>query len=209
MMNDMIKNNRDKGAGEAIPSAQKKEGGQGRRLYTFLVYSENIAGILNQITAVFTRRQMNIESLNVSASSVKDVHKYTITTWSDDEDDIIKINKQIEKKIDVIKSDYYTDDELFIHEVGLFKISTEVLLQVPEVSRSIRKHNARMMEVNPTYSTVLLAGLTEDITDLFHQLKNFGCLLQYTRSGHIAVTRSFDEPISAYLNEQAKVEYGE
>ena len=38
-------------------------------LYTLLVYSENIAGILNQITAVFTRQQVNIESLNVSASS--------------------------------------------------------------------------------------------------------------------------------------------
>lgn len=35
------------------------------KLYTILVYSENIAGVLNQITAVFTRRQVNIESLNV------------------------------------------------------------------------------------------------------------------------------------------------
>ena len=48
-----------------------------KKLYTLLVYSENIAGILNQITAVFTRRQVNIESLNVSASSIKDIHKYT------------------------------------------------------------------------------------------------------------------------------------
>ena len=70
-----------------------------KKLYTLLVYSENIAGILNQITAVFTRRQVNIESLNVSASSIEGVHKYTITAWSD-EDQIIKITKQIEKKID-------------------------------------------------------------------------------------------------------------
>ena len=40
-----------------------------KKLYTLLVYSENIAGILNQITAVFTRRQVNIESLNVSGSA--------------------------------------------------------------------------------------------------------------------------------------------
>ena len=44
---------------------------EGKKLYTLLVYSENIAGILNQITAVFTRRQVNIESLNVSASSIQ------------------------------------------------------------------------------------------------------------------------------------------
>ena len=57
---------------------------EGKTLYTLLVYSENIAGILNQITAVFTRRQVNIESLNVSASSIKGVHKYTITADRED-----------------------------------------------------------------------------------------------------------------------------
>lgn len=31
-----------------------------KKLYTMIVYSENIAGLLNQITAVFTRRQINI-----------------------------------------------------------------------------------------------------------------------------------------------------
>jgi len=172
-----------------------------KRFYTLLVYSENVAGILNQITAVFTRRQMNIESLNVSASSIKGIHKYTITVWCAPEE-IIKITKQIEKKIDVVKADYYMDDEIFIHEVGLYKISTPILLNNPEVSHTIRKHDARMMEVNPTYSTVLLAGLTEDVTDLYRCLDSFGCLLQYTRSGRIAVTRSFEEPISEYLNEQ-------
>ena len=174
-----------------------------KKLYTLLVYSENIAGILNQITAVFTRRQVNIESLNGSASSIKDVHKYTITAWSD-EDQIRKITKQIEKKIDVVKADFYTDEELFIHEVGLYKISTPVLLDNPEVSRTIRKADARMMEVNPTYSTVLLAGLTEDITSLYDKLNAFGCLLQYSRSGRIAVTRSIEEPVSDFLYKQAQ-----
>ncbi len=172
-----------------------------QKFYTLLVYSENIAGILNQVTAVFTRRQVNIESLNVSASSIDGIHKYTITCWST-EDQIVKITKQLEKKIDIIKANFYTDDELFIHEVALFKISTPVLLDNPEVSRAIRRHDARMMEVNPTYSTVMQTGLTEDIADLFKVLNGFKCLLQYTRSGRIAVTRSFEEPVSDFLNRQ-------
>jgi acetolactate synthase-1/3 small subunit len=174
-----------------------------QKFYTLLVYSENLAGILNQVTAVFSRRQVNIESLNVSASSIKNIHKYTITCWSN-EDQIQKITKQIEKKIDVVKANYYTDDQLFIHEVALYKISTQVLLDNPEVSRIIRRHDARMMEVNPTYSTVLFAGLTEDIADLYHQLDSFNCLLQYSRSGRIAVTRSFEEPVTDYLNERVQ-----
>lgn len=174
-----------------------------KTLYTLLVYSENVAGILNQITAVFTRRQVNIESLNVSASSIEGIHKYTITAWSD-LDQIIKITKQIEKKIDVVKADYYTDDEVFIHEVGLYKISTPKLMENPEISRAIRWHDARMMEVNPTYTTVQLAGVTEDITSLYDKLNSFDCVLQYGRSGRIAVTRSTEEHISELLNEHER-----
>lgn len=174
-----------------------------RKLYTLLVYSENIAGILNQITAVFTRRQVNIESLNVSASSIEGVHKYTITAWSD-EDQIVKITKQIEKKIDVIKADYYTDDELFIREVGLYKLSTQNVLGNPDISRVIRKANARIIEVNPTFCTVMLSGMTEDIMGLYHMLDKYSCILQYTRSGRIAITRSTVEPVSDFLELQEK-----
>lgn len=169
-----------------------------RKLYTLLVYSENIAGILNQITAVFTRRQVNIESLNVSASSIEGVHKYTITAWSD-EDQIIKITKQIEKKIDVIKANYYTDDELFIREVGLYKLSTQEILGNPEISRVIRKANARIIDVNSTFCSVMLNGMTEDITGLYYALDRFNCLLQYTRSGRIAITRSTVEQVSDFF----------
>jgi len=174
---------------------------ENKTLYTLLVYSENIAGILNQITAVFTRRQVNIESLNVSASSIEGVHKYTITAWSD-EDQISKITKQIEKKIDVIKADYYTDDQLFIREVGLYKLSTPEVLNNPEISRAIRKSDARFMEVNPTFCTVMLGGMTEDITNLYFTLDKFNCLLQYTRSGRVAITRSKVEEVSDFLEWQ-------
>lgn len=174
-----------------------------KKLYTLLVYSENIAGILNQITAVFTRRQVNIESLNVSASSIQGVHKYTITAWSD-EDQITKITRQIEKKIDVVKATFYTDDELFIRETGLYKLSTQVVLENPEISRTIRKQEATITEVNPTYVIVMKSGKTDDILNLYYALNKYDCVLQYTRSGRIAVTRSTQEEVSAFLEEREK-----
>jgi len=172
-----------------------------KKLYTLLVYSENIAGILNQITAVFTRRQVNIESLNVSASSIPGVHKYTITAWSG-EDQIIKITRQIEKKIDVVKANYFTDDQLFIRESGLYKLQTEMVLNNSEISRTIRRFDAHMIEVNPTYTIVMKYGITEDIISLFRALDTFGCVLQYTRSGRIAVTRGMQEQVSEFLEER-------
>jgi acetolactate synthase-1/3 small subunit len=50
-----------------------------------------------------------------------------------------------------------------------------------------------------------MAAVTEDIADLFRQLDDFGCILQYTRSGRIAVTRSFEEPVSDFLDEQERL----
>ncbi len=174
------------------------------KLYTLLVYSENIAGILNQITAVFTRRQVNIESLNVSASSIEGVHKYTITAWSD-EDQIIKITRQIEKKIDVVKANYFTDDQLFIRETGLYKLNTKKVLENPDISRTIRRHEASITEVNPTYVIVMKNGKTEDILSLYYALNEFDCVFQYTRSGRIAVTRSKQEQVSEFLEEREKL----
>ena len=173
-----------------------------KKLYTLLVYSENVAGILNQVTAVFTRRQVNIESLNVSASSIPGVHKYTITAWSSDEDQIVKIVRQIEKKIDVVKANYFTDDQLFIRESGLYKLATPMVLENSEISRTIRRFDAQIIEVNPTYTIVMKHGVTEDIISLFRALDTFGCVLQYTRSGRIAVTRGMQEQVSEFLDER-------
>ena len=174
-----------------------------KKVYTLLVYSENIAGILNQITAVFTRRQVNIESLNVSASSIPGVHKYTITAWCYD-DQVVKIVGQIEKKIDVIKANYFTDDQLFIRETGLYKLATDVVMNNPDISRAIRRHDAKITEVNPTYIIVMKSGKTDDIISLYRALDEFGCVLQYTRSGRIAVTRGKQEQVSEFLEQREK-----
>ena len=169
-----------------------------KNLYTLLIYSENVAGILNQITAVFTRRQVNIESLNVSASSIPGVHKYTITAWCYD-DQIVKITNQIEKKIDVIKANFFTDDELFFRETGLYKLSTQEVMAHAEISQIIRSHDASITEVNPTYVIAMKYGTTDEITSLYEALNSYGCVLQYTRSGRIVVTRSTQEKVSAFL----------
>ena len=169
-----------------------------KTLYTLIVYSENIAGLLNQVTAVFTRRQINIESLNVSASSIDGVHKYTITAWTD-EGTIKKVVKQIEKKIDVLQAHYFTDDEIFLQEIALYKISTPELQSNANVSKIIRRYNARIVEVNSVYSIVEKPGLTEEIIALYKELQEAGCVLQYVRSGRIAITKSRVERINEFL----------
>ena len=169
-----------------------------KTLYTIIVHSENIAGILNQITAVFTRRQINIESLNVSASSIKGVHKYTITCWTTP-DVIDKVVTQIEKKIDVIQAHYFTDKENFQREVAMYKVATPEFQANPEASKVIRRYSAHIVEVNPTFSIVEMVGMSDDITSLYQELKQLNCVLQFVRSGRIAVSTSCFERVNEYL----------
>ncbi len=166
--------------------------------YTLIIFSENLAGILNQVTNVFTRRQLNIESLNVSASGVENVHRYTITCWTDPVT-INTVTKQIEKKIDVIRANYYTIDEVYVMEQALYKISTTKLLENRNISKYIRKAAGKMVEVNPTYTIVSMEGMPADIQELYDNLKPTGCLLQFVRSGIVAVTRSRREELSEFL----------
>ena len=194
-----------------IPSSQAhstplptREGqGGGSALYTILVFSENLAGILNQVTAVFTRRQVNIESLNVCASSTPGVHKYTITCYCTEE--MVKVLKaQIEKRIDVLQARFYTDDEIFLQETSLLKISTPAAMENPEVCRIVRHHGARIVEVNPTYMAVEKTGTTEDILSLFNALNSLDVVHQFARSGRICITRGTREELDEYLEERER-----
>ena len=149
-----------------------------KTLYTIIVHSENFAGLLNQVTAVFTRRQINIESLN---------------------DTIEKVTKQITKKIDVLQAHYFTDDEIYQHEIALYKLTTPTLEEKPEVSKVIRKYNARIVEVNSVFSIVEKNGMSEEITNLYEELSALGCVLQFVRSGRVAITTSCFERVNEYL----------
>ena len=46
--------------------------------FTITVYTENQVGLLNRIAMIFTRRKLNIESLNTSPSEIESVFRFTI-----------------------------------------------------------------------------------------------------------------------------------
>lgn len=169
-------------------------------LYTVTVYSENQVGLLNQISIIFTRRQLNIESLSVSGSAIEGVHKFTITTYSDRET-MEKLVKQIEKRIDVLRAFFYTDDEIIFQEVALYKVPTDKLLDDRSIEYLIRKHNARILEVNRTYTVIEKSGHPDETQSLFEELSRYD-VMQFVRSGRVAITKSTVEHVSIFLQEQ-------
>ena len=85
------------------------------------------------------------------------------------------------------------------HEIALYKITTPTLEEKPEVSKVIRKYNARIVEVNAVFAIVEKNGMSEEITNLYEELRRLDCVLQFVRSGRVAITTSCFERVNEYL----------
>ena len=171
-----------------------------KQLYTVTVFSENQVGLLNQISIIFTRRCLNIESLSVSSSSIEGVHKFTITCYSD-RVMMEKVIQQIEKRIDVLKSFLYTDEEIVYQEVALYKVPTERLLDETQLEVIIRRHNARILEITREYTIIEKTGHSDETEALFEELRHYD-IRQFVRSGRVAVTKSPVEYVDLFIEEQ-------
>ena len=63
----------------------------------------------------------------------------------------------------------------------------------------IRRHNARILAIEPDYIVVEKTGHKEETKQLFRDLESYG-VLQFARSGRIALTKQIKE-ITTYLKE--------
>ncbi len=70
--------------------------------YNITVYTENKIGLLNRIAIIFTRRKINIDSLNTSPSEIESIHRFNIVI-TESEDVVRKLCRQIEKQVEVLK----------------------------------------------------------------------------------------------------------
>lgn len=171
--------------------------------YNIIAYSENNIGLLNRITIVFTRRKVNIESLTVSESALKGISKFTIVVESNEEQ-VKKIVQQIEKQVEVLKAYYYTNDELIFQEISLMKVSTDDLTESNKIEMLIRKYNARILEITKEYTVIEKTGTKIETQAFFEEMNQFK-VLQFIRSGRIAITRSPVERLSEFLRERETI----
>lgn len=174
-----------------------------KQLFTVSAFSENNVGVLNQITIIFTRRCINIESVAASTTSIPGIYKITITAYSTREA-MEKVVKQIEKRIDIIKAFLHTDDEIVYQEVALYKVPTQALLHESNLEAIIRHHNARILEITPDYTVLEKTGHVDETQALFEELKRYD-IKQFVRSGRVAVTKHPVEFVSNYIEQQAKL----
>lgn len=155
--------------------------------FTVSIYTENNIGLLNRISAIFQRRHMNIESLNTSPSEIEGVSRFTLVV-NITESQMKKVIGQIEKQVEVIKAYYHTEGEIIYQESCIFKMKSDLLFDERQIQNIIKESNARIVTVNKQFFVIEKSGRKEEIDLLYRELNVFG-IMQFTRSGRVAVTK--------------------
>ena len=156
--------------------------------YTISIYTENSVGLLNRISAIFQRRHINIQSFNSSMTEIENVQRWTILVITS-ESFIKKIVGQINRQVEVIQAYYHRDEETIYQESCLFKIKSSLLFDDRKIQNIIKESNAIIVTVNPEFFVIEKSGRTHELDELYEKLNKYG-ILQYVRSGRIAVTKS-------------------
>lgn len=167
---------------------QDDHGHMAEKQFTLSILTEDKPGLLNAVTIVFTRRKLNIEMINVSASEVEGVSRYTIVVTTT-KDQVEKVVKQIRKHVDVLGAFVYEQDEIHYQEIALYKVPTEIFIGSTEVEQIVRANNARILVIEKEYIVIEKTGHKEDTKILFDTLKKYG-VLEFVRSGRVSISKS-------------------
>jgi len=159
-----------------------------KKQYTISVLTENKSGLLNGVTIIFTRRKINIESINVSESEVDGVSRYTIVAEME-KDKAVHVVKQINKLVEVLGAFLYEEDAVYYQEIALYKLPTKIFLNSNNIENLVRNHGARILVIEEDHIVIEKTGHRVEIRALFELLKPYG-VLEYVRSGRIAISKS-------------------
>jgi acetolactate synthase I/III small subunit len=178
----------------------------GKQEYTITVYTENQVGLLNRIAIIFSKRKINIDSLNTSPTEVDSVHRFTIVI-NETEEVVRKLCRQIEKQVEVLKAYYNTEEEIIWQELALYKVSTDAIAEKVKVERLLRQFGARAVVIRKDYTVFETTGHREETDGLIKALEPYG-IIEFVRSARVAIIKD-SEGFHARLKEFEKDEPGE
>ena len=173
-----------------------------RRSLSVLV--DNEAGVLSQVSRLFSRKGYNIESLAVGTTSDPKVSRITIEVLADQRHAELLCN-QLRKLLPVHSVKLRPDNSLR-REMILMKVSTpdtETCNRVMQVASIFR---ASIIDVSPSTLTIAMIGEESKVEAIVGLVKELG-ILELVRTGMVALERGTDT-IYESTKEKGEFDYG-
>ncbi len=155
-----------------------------KRIYSVLV--ENRSGVLMKVAGLFSRRNFNIDSLAVGETDDPGVSRMTIVSTGDDRT-IEQIEKQLNKKLDVIKVKTYAEGEGINREMMLVKVKYNKNNR-RDIMENCEIMGAHIVDMSNNLMIIQICDTPERTAMFLKMLKGIS-ILEVARTGTLSLTK--------------------
>ena len=158
-----------------------------KRIYSVLV--ENRSGVLCKVAGLFSRRCFNIDSLAVGETDDPSVSVMTIVS-SGDVRTIEQIEKQLNKKLDVIKVKTFSESQSISRELMLVKVkynknNRRDIMEICDIMK------ADIIDMSKTNLMIQICGEPEKVKLFINMLSSIS-IVETARTGTLALQKCLD-----------------
>jgi acetolactate synthase-1/3 small subunit len=154
--------------------------------HTLSVLVEDQPGVLARISALFSRRGFNIDSLAVGPTEMVGVSRMTIVV-NVEELPLEQVTKQLNKLVNVLKIVELDPDSAVQRELLLVKVRADMENR-SHVLETVQLFRAKVVDVASDTVTVEATGSRDKLEALLRVLEPFG-IKELVQSGMVAVGR--------------------
>jgi len=158
-----------------------------KRIYSVLV--ENRSGVLCKVAGLFSRRCFNIDSLVVGETDDKEVSCMTIVS-SGDQRTIEQIEKQLNKKLDVIKVKTFEESQCITRELMLVKVKYNKTNR-RDIMETCEIMKADIVDMSKHMMMIQICDSPERIKLLLEMLKSVS-IVEVARTGTLALSKCLE-----------------
>ena len=159
-----------------------------RRIYSVLV--ENRSGVLCKVAGLFWRRCFNIDSLAVGETEDKNVSNMVIVS-SGDRRTLEQIEKQLNKKLDVIKVKTFDETESINRELMLVKVRYNRTNR-KDIMENCEIMDAKIGDMSKTMMTIQMCDTPERVQIFLDTLRTVS-IIEIARTGTLALLKCADQ----------------
>ncbi len=155
-----------------------------KKIYSVLV--ENRSGVLSKVAGLFARRSFNIDSLAVGETENPDISCMTIVSSGDDRT-LEQIEKQLNKKLDIIKIKTFEEQEAINRELMLIKVKYNKSNR-KEIMETCQAMKADIVDMSKYHIMIQICD-TPERTEHFVKLLSGISIVELARTGTLALSK--------------------